>query len=271
MLEEKDLEIQLLKAKKGKKDIANEGEMQILQKYKFDNQILMKKLTEYKKAEKGAMEIVTDYEQMKMKYYNVLQENEKQKLTLQSNIQKEIDRENTIQKYQDEKQKSVDQMYTIRMDLKKQSDLLEKRDQQIEHLSKQTTQTDNLEYFQVDRHLKTLNRYMKNLVEETTDPKIIEQTLRQLKNIEKVQKEIKKASMHKDMCASETSRVLDNMFELGSDRASLPKAEFKAPGASGKKLTISKKADEVFGANNESMVTRDDISNQTKKMARTGP
>jgi hypothetical protein len=67
--------------------------------------------------------------------------------------------------------------------------------------------------------------------------------------------------MHKDMCASESSRVLDNMFELGSDRASLPKAEFKAPGASGKKLTISKKADEVFGANNESMVTRDDISN----------
>ena len=70
--------------------------------------------------------------------------------------------------------------------------------------------------------------------------------------------------MHKDMCASESSRVLDNMFELGSDRASLPKAEFKAPG---QKLTISKKADEVFGANNESMVTRYDISNQTKKMA----
>ena len=109
---------------------------------------------------------------------------------------------------------------------------------------------------------------MKNLVEETTDPKIIEQTLRQLKNIEKVQKEIKRASLHKEMmCASESSRVLDNMFELGSDRASLPKAEFKAPGASGKKLTVSKKAEEVFGANNESMVTRDDISNQTKKMA----
>ena len=45
--------------------------------------------------------------------------------------------------------------------------------------------------------------------------------------------------MHKDMCASETSRVLDNMFEIGSDRASLPtKAEFKAPEASGKKFTI---------------------------------
>jgi hypothetical protein len=65
MLEEKELEIQLLKAKKGtaptgKKE--NAGEMEILQKYKFDNQILMKKLTEYKKAEKGAMGIVTDYE-----------------------------------------------------------------------------------------------------------------------------------------------------------------------------------------------------------------
>ena len=107
---------------------------------------------------------------------------------------------------------------------------------------------------------------MKNLVEETTDPKIIEQTLRQLKNIEKVQKEIKK-SAHKDVCASESSRVLDNMFELNSERASLPKAQFKAPEASSKKLTISRKADEVFGANNESMVTGDmDVcSQQTKK------
>ena len=92
MLEEKDVEIQLLKAKKGK----NSGDSDILQKYKFDNQLLMKKLTDYKKAEKGAMEIVTDYEQMKMKYYNVLQENEKQKLSIQSHIQKEIDRESML-------------------------------------------------------------------------------------------------------------------------------------------------------------------------------
>lgn len=69
-------------------------------------------------------------------------------------------------------------MYTIRMELKKSSDLIEKKDHQIEQLSKQQNQTDSLEYFQIDRHLKTLNRYMKNLVEETTDPKIIEQTLR---------------------------------------------------------------------------------------------
>lgn len=48
-----------MKAKKGGK---NNGDLEMLQKYKFDNQILMKKLTEYKKAEKGAMEIVSDYE-----------------------------------------------------------------------------------------------------------------------------------------------------------------------------------------------------------------
>jgi hypothetical protein len=73
------------------------------------------------------------------------------------------------------------------------------------------------------------------------------------------------------MCASESSRVLDNMFELGSDRASLPKAEFKAPEASAKKFTISKKAETVFGVNNESMVTRDidSCSNHTKKMPET--
>ena len=58
------------------------SDSEIIKKYKFDNQILMSKLSEYKKAEKGAKDIVTDYESMKMKYFNVLQENEKQKTSL---------------------------------------------------------------------------------------------------------------------------------------------------------------------------------------------
>lgn len=57
--------------------VSNMTESELIMKYKFDNQILMKKLSEYKKAEKGAMQIVTDYDQMKQKYFNVLQETEK--------------------------------------------------------------------------------------------------------------------------------------------------------------------------------------------------
>lgn len=41
------------------------SDSETVQKYKFDNQILMRKLSEYKKAEKGAIEIVQDYEEMK--------------------------------------------------------------------------------------------------------------------------------------------------------------------------------------------------------------
>ena len=61
------------------KNIIFEEQMNI-EKFKFDNQILMQRLSEYKKAEKGAVEIVKDYEIMKEKYLNVLQENQKQKL-----------------------------------------------------------------------------------------------------------------------------------------------------------------------------------------------
>ena len=61
------------------KNIVFEEQMNI-EKFKFDNQILMQRLSEYKKAEKGAVEIVKDYEIMKEKYLNVLQENQKQKL-----------------------------------------------------------------------------------------------------------------------------------------------------------------------------------------------
>ena len=59
------------------------SDSETVQKYKFDNQILMRKLTEYKKAEKGAIQIVKDYEEMKMKYFTVLQENESQKQIIQ--------------------------------------------------------------------------------------------------------------------------------------------------------------------------------------------
>jgi hypothetical protein len=37
-------------------------ENEALKKIKFDNQILMSRLSEYKKAEKGAKDIVNDYE-----------------------------------------------------------------------------------------------------------------------------------------------------------------------------------------------------------------
>ena len=37
-------------------------ESEALRKLRFDNQILMGKLSEYKKAENGAKELVTDYE-----------------------------------------------------------------------------------------------------------------------------------------------------------------------------------------------------------------
>jgi hypothetical protein len=52
-------------------------ETEAIRRLKFDNQILMNKLSEYKKAEKGAKDIVNDYEDMKMKYFLVLTENEK--------------------------------------------------------------------------------------------------------------------------------------------------------------------------------------------------
>jgi len=44
----------------------------LVKKFKFDNQIQMRRLEEYKKAEKGAKDLVNDYESMKMKYFNVL-------------------------------------------------------------------------------------------------------------------------------------------------------------------------------------------------------
>ena len=62
-----------------------------LTKYKFDNQILMKKLSEYKKAEKGAVQLVKDYDDMKVKYFKVLEELAQQKEMLKQKIQDEVE------------------------------------------------------------------------------------------------------------------------------------------------------------------------------------
>ena len=43
---------------------------------------------------------------------------------------------------------------------------------------------------QVDRHLKTLIKYLRNVVETCKDPLIIEHTQKQIKNIVKIHKDI---------------------------------------------------------------------------------
>ena len=65
---------------------------------------------------------------------------------------------------------------------------------------------------QVDRHMKTLTKYLKSVVEKTEDPKIIEYTQRQIINIEKIHKEIKKVVYHREtLCASESSRIIQDI------------------------------------------------------------
>lgn len=64
------------------KDKPATPEKDVIKKFKYDNQILLKRLSEYKKAEKGAVQIVKDYDEMKLKYFQVLQENQAQKLSV---------------------------------------------------------------------------------------------------------------------------------------------------------------------------------------------
>lgn len=61
-----------------------------------------------------------------------------------------------------------------------------------------------------DRHLKTLAKYLKNLVSESVDPVIIEHTQRQIKNLEKVQKDIRKTINKREPGAH--SKYLDTVF-----------------------------------------------------------
>ncbi len=103
------------------------SESEALKKLRFDNQILMNKLSEYKKAEKGAKEIVTDYEQMKTKYFNVLIENEGQKKQISDFVQGKLDSDMAIKELKDERDKLINDLYSTRMDLKKRFDEISKK------------------------------------------------------------------------------------------------------------------------------------------------
>ena len=72
------------------KSHARTAQNEQLKKLKFDNQVLMTRLSEYKKAERGARDLCADYEQMKLKYFNALTENEKHKTQIAGQITEAI-------------------------------------------------------------------------------------------------------------------------------------------------------------------------------------
>lgn len=111
-------------------------ESEKVKKLKYDNQILIGQLSQYKKAEKSVKDIAHDYESMKMKYFNVLQENEKQKTQLQELITNQCDREVEVKDLNQEKQRLIDDLYGLRIDINKRINLIEDQQGQIEALTK---------------------------------------------------------------------------------------------------------------------------------------
>ena len=73
-------------------------------------------------------------------------------------------------------------MYKIRMELKKMADTVKGKEDEIEKLTMAIAdQEKDAEKFvemlgQVDKHLKTLIKFLKNTVEQSKDPLIIEHT-----------------------------------------------------------------------------------------------
>lgn len=199
---------------------------------------------------------------MKLKYFNVLQENERQKLNVQKSIQENIDLEASVRRLNEEKQKHVDEVYSVRMGINKKHGQVKQREEQIDQLQAehnelikkaahliikekevsilQTNLERNLDIIgQVDKHLKTLVRNLKNVVDQSMDPVIIEHTQRQIKNIEKVHKDIKTTMSKKDDSffedAATTAKFgnISRISEAVSGRQSLEAAYNESPQTGG--------------------------------------
>ena len=107
-----------------------------VKKLKYDNKILLSQLSQYKKAEKFGKEIANDYESMKMKYFNVLTENEKQKTQLQEFYTNQCNKDTEIRDLLKERERNIDELYGLRMDINKKINMIEEKDGKVEALTK---------------------------------------------------------------------------------------------------------------------------------------
>jgi uncharacterized Fe-S radical SAM superfamily protein PflX len=73
-------------------------------------------------------EIANDYESMKMKYFNVLTDNEKQKTQLSDLITNQYDKDVEVRDLLKERERHIDELYGLRMDINKRINLIEDRD-----------------------------------------------------------------------------------------------------------------------------------------------
>lgn len=94
-------------------------EKDLIKKFKYDNQILLKRLSEYKKAEKGAVQIVKDYDEMKLKYFQVLQENQTQKLGVQELMQKDQELRKRVKHHDEQKKQAEGQLHEMKDEVRK--------------------------------------------------------------------------------------------------------------------------------------------------------
>lgn len=205
---------------------------------------MLKRLSEYKKAEKGAVQIVKDYDQMKLKYFQVLQENQSQKLSVQELMQKDQDMQKKVKQHEEQRKRAEGQLQEMKDEVRKmvteesernKKALNELRDQ-IERLQKSEAEMKGREtqrqmeqkrqrdvLLQVDKHLKTLVKHLRAVVDSTHDPVIIEQQQRQINNIEKIHAEIQALNVYGNLNPTITLKPQSASFQLDEspNRASI--------------------------------------------------
>ena len=74
-----------------------------------------------------------------------------------------------------------------------------------------------LKFFnQVDKHLRTLVKFLRDFISKCQDPKVIEHNQKQIKTIESLLEDVKKAIVNKDY-TGEASRLIESLFLLSSE------------------------------------------------------
>lgn len=68
----------------------------------------------------------------------------------------------------------------------------------------------------MDKHLRTLVKFLRDFISKCQDPKAIEQYQKQIKNIETLMEDVKKAIANRDY-SSEASRLIESLFLLSSE------------------------------------------------------
>lgn len=155
-------------------------------------------------------------------------------------MQSKLDNELAVKDLSEKEQQYINELYVLRMDITKRVEEIGKKTAQNAHLSEElqnalrkvadlvkrdneiASMQNDIEAFinffaSIDKHMRTLVKFLKEFISKSDDPKHIEHNQKQIKSIESLLEEVKAHVISKDTTDQNASKLMESFFSVNND------------------------------------------------------